>query len=622
MNIQLNENQIKAVTHKNGPMMVIAGPGSGKTSVITYRIKNLIAGHNVPAREILVITFAKAASEEMKKRFFQIMGDEAAGVTFATFHSFFFTVIRSILGYGLDNVLSEDTRREVVRSAINSLQTGLDEGDDFLQNVLNEISLVKNELIDIQYHNPIELPADSFREIAKLYEKWKQENNKIDFDDMLTKCYSLIKEDKRELDRWRNRYKYIMIDEFQDINRVQYEAVKLFAKPLDNIFVVGDDDQSIYRFRGSRPEFLLNFKKDFPGVENVILNVNYRSTDNIINICNSVIANNKKRFQKNIRGTNIGGNLPVIINSENTRQEAFMIANKIKQMSKTADLSEIAVIYRTNIQARPLIDVFMDMRIPFVVKDDAPGIYEHWISKDVYAYFKLALDRSDNASFERIANKPKRYISKSALAIARKKGGSVLSNLYDDKATPIWLLTRLEELMFYLNALKSRTPYEAFRYLRQAVGYDDYIKEYADYRKMNSKGMFEILTELQEAAKGYENIEEYINHVDDVIIKIKDDKAAKRQKSMIQSGVTLSTMHGVKGLEYETVFVASVIEGIVPHEKSKTDTELEEECRMLYVAMTRAKSRLYISVLKSRNEVNSIKSRYLKDIDANLYKEG
>jgi DNA helicase-2/ATP-dependent DNA helicase PcrA len=432
----------------------------------------------------------------------------------------------------------------------------------------------------------------------------------------------LIKENKAVLDRWRSRYKYIMIDEFQDINRVQYEAIRLFAAPLFNLFVVGDDDQSIYRFRGSRPEFLLNLKKDFPMLKSVILNVNYRSTDKIIALCNRVIGHNKNRFQKDIRGTNVAGTLPLMIMPEDPRQEAFLIANKIKKLSKTEDLNDIAVIYRTNIQSRPLIDAFMDLNIPFQVKDDAPGIYEHWISKDIYAYFRLALSREDSAAFERIANKPKRYISKAALAAAKKQGGSVLSNLYDDKTTPGWLRTRLEELMFYLNALKTRTPKEAFRYLRQAIGYDDYLREYAEYRKMNNKGLFEVLAELTEAAKGYETLADYLNHVDDVVYKAKNDRAAKKKSSETQSGVTLSTMHGVKGLEYNTVFITSVVEGIVPYERSKTAPELEEECRMLYVAMTRAKRQLIISVIQMRNETEAEKSRYLKEIETALLTKG
>jgi DNA helicase-2/ATP-dependent DNA helicase PcrA len=578
--------------------------------------------HGVPPEEILVITFAKAASVEMKKRFLALTGEKDSKVTFATFHSFFFTVIRRFFGYTLENVLSEDARREVIKQAVASLDLGFDEGDDFLQQVMNELSTVKNELIDLAYHSPIDLPAETFREAARLYDEWKRVNNKIDFDDMLTKCYALIKENKTALAHWRKRYRYIMIDEFQDINRVQYETIRLFAAPLFNLFVVGDDDQSIYRFRGSRPEFLLHLNQDFPGLKSVILNINYRSTDKIIALCNRVIACNANRYKKDIRGTNVPGVQPLLISPENPQQEALMIAKQIKRLGETGGFGGFAVIYRTNIQSRPLVDVFIDLNIPFRIKDDAPGIYEHWISKDVCAYFRLALLREDNAAFERIANKPNRYVSKAALAAARKRGGSVLSALYDDKTTPVWLRTRLEELMFYLNALKTRSPKDAFRYLRQAIGYDDYLREYAAYRKMNAKGLFEVLTELAEAAKGYDTLSAYINHADDVIQKTKADRLAKKQQTITQEGVTLSTMHGVKGLEYDTVFVTSIVEGIVPYEKSKTAPELEEECRMLYVALTRAKRQLVLSVIKTRNEAEAEQSRYLKDIEPALYKKG
>ena len=611
-----NQSQRQAIGHRAGPMMVVAGPGSGKTTVITYRIQALIKDCGADPRNILVITFARAAAAEMSRRFQRLMGGQDGGVTFGTFHSFFFTIIRRAIGYSLADVLDENERRDAVRSAIHTVDRGLDD-NDFIQLVLNEISLVKNELITLAYHNPIDLPGEAFRRIMENYEDFKAKNHKIDFDDMLTACYRYLKENPMEQARLQKRYPYIMIDEFQDINRVQYETIKLLAGSGGNLFVVGDDDQSIYRFRGSRPEFMLQFSKDFPTAESVVLSQNYRSTEAIIGYCNVVIAHNQDRYPKLIQGMGVKGPKPLLITPDDPRMEAVKIASAIQKISRKVPLSQIAVVYRTNMQAIPLIDVFMDMRIPFQIRDEAPGIYEHWITGDICAYFRLAHNRADNEAFERIANKPKRYIRRSDLALARRAGGSVLENLYGRRNMEQWQMKRLEELMFYLNALKERSAAEAIRYLRQAVDYDGYLKDYAQYRQMSHKGLFEIISELQEGAKAYETIGAYVAHIEEAITRIKESRSVKNQEN--GEAVTFSTMHGVKGLEYDTVFVVGLIEGVMPHEKSKTPAELAEECRMLYVAATRAKARLILSAPATKNEVSTKQSRFIADIQPDYF---
>lgn len=608
--ITLNPGQLEASRHFDGSMMVLAGPGSGKTTVITHRIMNLIKLYNVNPSEILVITFTKAATEEMRKRFLTLC-DDGGRVSFSTFHSLFYRILKERRGYGLDDILKDDERRAAIKNILYGCGLGCE--DDFLQAVSNEISLIKNELIDVRYYNSINLGSSDFLKVYDMYKQYKKQERKIDFDDMLTGCYHLLRKDAHVLDSCRNRYRYILIDEFQDINNAQYQCVKLLAEPLYNLFIVGDDDQSIYRFRGAKPEFLLRFPNDYPDVKKVLLDINYRSTDQIISLCNKIIASNKIRYNKKITGSGKSGRSPVLIKSADVGAEAQSISTTIKSLERNGhSLGEIAVIYRTNIQARAFIDAFMNNNLTYQVRDEMPGIYEHWIAKDVCSYMRLSGDRADDESLKRIINKPTRYISKAALLSAKKAGDSLLNYLYSGRVLQIWQLQRIEELMFYLNSLKKRNAHDAVKYIRQAVGYDDYIKSYSDYRKMKPSGLYEVLDELQEAAKSYDSIEDYLQHVEAVVTENKSKRVNRTNTE--PKGITLTTMHSAKGLEFETVFITGAVEGIIPHEKSRTEAEIEEERRLLYVGMTRAKANLYISIINERYEQEVKPSRFLQNI--------
>jgi len=440
----LNENQQKAALHKDGPMMVLAGPGSGKTAVITARAINL--SQNATFSPVLVITYSKAAATEMQRRFeaslemskktsskatasnepsnqapheapLEALANTQSPITFGTFHSAFFRMLRRKRGHSLGEIMADGERRNAVRSFL--MERNYEPDDALLSSLLLEMSLVRNELFDIEFYHSKSIAAEAFKEICKEYENYKRDKNKIDFDDMLCHTYNLFKEDEAELKYWREKYKYIMIDEFQDINRVQYELVKLLAAPANNIFVVGDDDQSIYRFRGSRPEFLLDFPKDFPENKQVILQTNYRSTDSIINYANKLILANKMRYNKNIVGTSQSGSPPIFLKAEDQNDEAQKIAEKIRTLrNKGANLDEIAVTFRLNIQARAIADAFLNLRIPFKSRDEMPTIYEHWLAQDIFAYLhvarRLALRQKTGfcPNAERIINKPFRYVGK------------------------------------------------------------------------------------------------------------------------------------------------------------------------------------------------------------------
>lgn len=602
--LHLNPSQRQAVFHDKGAMMVLSGPGSGKTTVIAYRVKNLIENIKADPSEILVITFSKASSLEMEARIQNIVALDKA-VRVSTFHAFFFRILRMHAGIEIENVLNDGEKRNILFSILKKLDLQSYMSDEFIQGIQDEISLIKNDLLDIAYYNSMIIGNEHFKNIFAIYEEYKKTVGKLDFDDMLEKAYVLLRDNKEILNIWSKKYKYILVDEFQDVNKAQYDLIKLVASAHKNIFIVGDDDQSIYRFRGARPEFMLNFHKDYNELKTVVLNVNYRSTDQIISIANSIIKENKNRFEKNIKGLGEAGPKPKIMLSYDREKEALHIGKKIKAMGNV-NLNSISVLYRTNMQARAISDAFMNLNIPFKIKDSISLVYEHWAAKDICAYLRLAIDRRSNEDLVRIINKPKRYISKAHIMDAGVKNMNLIDYLYSSPSVKQYSLSKVEELMFYLNSLKSRNTYEAIKYIRFAVGYDDYIRDFASYRNINPKGLLEIVTELMEAAKNYEKIEDYLIHAEKAVEENKNNT-----KKLDLEGVNLSTIHSAKGLEYETVFIAGCIEGFIPYEKSKTDAEIEEERRLLYVGVTRAKKNLFISVVETKNDEEVKPSRFL-----------
>jgi len=607
----LNPNQQQAASHLHGPMMVLAGPGSGKTAVITARAGSLIRDHNINPRHILVITYSKAAATEMQRRFLQLTNDsEAASPVFGTFHSVFFRMLRGSRDYSLDQIMQEGERRTAVRGFLSGL--GYDLEDEFLSAVLGEMSLIKNELHDLAYYHSTSIGAADFRRIIEMYESYKSDKNKIDFDDMLVMTYQMFKTEPAQLARVRKTYQYIMIDEFQDINSVQYETVKLLAAPANNLFIVGDDDQSIYKFRGSRPEFLLHFPNDYPNAASVTLDTNYRSTNQIIDYANNAIAKNKLRYNKIIKGTGRDGPKPLILSAEDQNQEAAKIAQRIRDLwKKGADLDSIAIIYRLNLQARAFADAFMNANIPFRNRDEMPIIYDHWIAADFFAYLRLALrlKRKQKTGYdtdaERIINKPYRFISKAFMQGMKQANSDLFLTYHRDPTLHAASKTRIEELKADLISIAKRDTSAAIRYIRAAMGYNDHILDHSAYRKLNPAGLIEIADELQEAAKGFPDPEGFLAHAKAAIA------ASKERDTERGPACTLTTLHSAKGLEFDRVFIAGAVEDVLPYVRSKTEADIEEERRLFYVGVTRARHELYISTIKSRYEKKVEPSRFL-----------
>ena len=618
--VKLNKNQAQAVAHIDGPCMVLAGPGSGKTRIISQRIVSMVLDHDIPPTRILAISFTKASSLEMKKRTLAYGKDDRLNkVSFGTFHSSFFRILRRYAGVSLEDLLLDLDRFKLVRSILKYLKISNYNDDDVLD-LLNEISLVKNELVDYRDYDSKSFEQEIFQKAYRLYEDEKKRHGKIDFDDMLIQAYDLLNNDPAILSIVRQVFKYILIDEFQDINRVQFELIRLIAGQENNLFVVGDEDQSIYGFRGARPDFMLEFDQYFPSARHILLDTNYRSSKDIVDLSLGLIKKNKKRHPKDLKAFSKDPARISYIYPKDTDDEARLVADQIFDRvgsQKGADYGDFAVIYRTNRQARAFVDAFMDKRIPFILKDAPKTIYDHWVSLDIIAYLRIAMEIGSGGDWARVINKPFRYISKKSLAKA-EASMDFLDCLLNDEDIKDFQKKNLEDLYIDLNYVRGLSPQYGISYIRTTLDYDRYILDYCHERRIKSQQIVEILDELEAAAGPYRTILDFFKHIDQVREEVKknaDKTAGSSLATSADKGVVLTTMHSSKGLEFDNVYIVGVNEGIVPYQlgdDSKLD--IEEERRLLYVAITRSKRVLVISSPLKRFGKKIGQSQFLKEL--------
>lgn len=608
MGKKLNTAQQKAVCHETGPMLVLAGPGSGKTTVLLCRISRLLERGLAKPQEILALTFSKAAAEEMKSRFENLNG--ASGVSFGTFHSIFFRILRSRYGWNVEQIFQEEERRNILRNSIEAEKWDIPDLEEYISQFFSQLSLMNSELEQPNRFTPVGMPVEEFRKLYRAYEGYKERHEKLDFDDMLTQCYQLLREDAAVREYWQRKYKFILVDEFQDVNQAQFACLQILAEKHQNLFVVGDDDQSIYAFRGARPDFLLRFPTLYPAAKKVTLNTNYRSTERIVNLAERVIGNNEVRFVKNMKGIGEAGDKVTFFLAEDAAKEAAHIAEKIgRLLDEGVPLTEIAVIYRTNLQGGAFARELYKRGIPYDLRDNSGNVYEHWVAKDLLAYLLLAENEESDSALRRILNKPKRYIGKDLLAEAETMPYTLLRSFFVCPSLKGWQEENLENLRIDLNQIRKRTPYDAVKYIRKVIGYDEYLEEFAAYRRTSAQVLQEIADEIMETAKDCADVRSFREQLERLSLQMKEQSRKKGQK---RNGVALMTMHGAKGLEFRAVFLPSLVEGIVPHEKGM-DTVAEER-RLFYVAMTRASEKLCLSAILQRYEKERKPSRFLAEM--------
>lgn len=615
---QLNDMQKKAVTCTEGPLLVLAGAGSGKTKVLTTRIAYLINEKNVDPSSILAITFTNKAAKEMKDRVIKLIGNIGYSMKISTFHSFGLSILKEhcdLLGYSKNfTIIDSDDSMTLIKKIVKDLN--LDSKIFNPKMIRNKISGAKNELMDpaeyVRFAN-----TDMEEKIVSVYERYQKRlklNNSFDFDDLLMLPIKLLKENPDVLKQYQEKFKYVMVDEYQDTNQAQYILTKMMSAKYKNICVVGDNDQSIYMFRGANYRNILNFEKDYKNTSVILLEENYRSTKNILDVANSIIKNNKSRKDKTLWTNNDDGLKIKYHRSSNEKDESFYVVSEIKKLlNNGVPLSEIAVLYRANAQSRNIEEVLLRDNIPYKVVG-AFYFYNRKEIKDLIAYLKLIYNHNDDNSLTRIINVPKRGIGLKAIENLNTKSMLEEKSLYDSLSTQ-------KELDFkrLIDDLSKKSETMSLTELVDCILNDSKMKEELELEKtiesevrLENLEEFKSITKSFEESKGIVSLGEFLEEIS----LVSDVEEYKNNTNV----VTLMTIHSAKGLEFDNVFLIGMEEGLFPHANCLNDAEeLEEERRLCYVAVTRARKRLWLVNARSRmlygKESYNMQSRFIDEID-------
>ena len=601
--MKLSKIQLDAVRVTEGPALIIAGPGSGKTTVLTNRIKFLIEEHKVAPEEILVITFSKAAALEMRTRFYSMCEDSFYPVTFGTFHSVFFQIIHIQYHYNTSHILTLQKKRELMRLALKRSRIIDYPENELVDTLLKEVAYYKNTNEKCDFKSDTNINRDMWLNAYRQYRDLQIAENKIDFEDMLLIVRNLFRKNREVLTQYQSRYKYILIDEYQDINDIQYDCVRMLAGDRANLWVCGDDDQSIYGFRGANPKIMLSFTDDYPNATVVKLTDNYRSSKRIVEAAGKVIAENRNRFNKDIRGMGADG-IPVeLIHTKDEEEEDSRILEMINNTDKP--YTDIAILLRTNIQATRFADLLRRNDIPYSIKDSVVNPFMNAFFFDILSYLRLRDSMVSQSDFSirdllRILNKPSRYLRSDLI----NTGAKCLDEVIESLSGNLMYLQPLKVLKVQLRSMEKMDMYESINFIRKGIGYDNYMKLRLMNRDRFSEYM-ENMNWIQDMAKTCDDLNELIylsEHYEEMV---------KGNENAAGEGVHLMTYHGSKGLEFDTVILPRINEGVVPGNRSRDTESIEEERRMFYVAMTRAKNRLIISFKIGTRLKPALPSRFI-----------
>ena len=597
----LDNNQLEAVRHFEGPCLTLAGPGSGKTTVLVNRIKNLIDTYNVNPSSILVITFTKDAALEMKSRFVSVCDNPKAGlVNFGTFHSVFYSILRSELRLESDSILQGKMLYSFLKEVILSVNIELDDG--LLEGLYKEISYVNNTNTPIEEYESEGFDVEEFRRLYNAFQSMKKELGKIDFDDMLLLTYNLLRDNHKVLSKWQKRFSFYLIDEMQDMNDLQFHIVKMLAVSK-NVFAVGDDDQSIYGFRGANPDIMLDFPKEYKDCRVIKLCTNYRSCKSIVEQSSKLIRCNEKRFHKVILANNSSNGSISTMNFQNADAEAMWICTKIQMILSKDELSTVAILFRNKNQNISITNVLSGKGIPFFVKDKVSNIYSHFIFKDVISYMNIALGNGKRADFLRIYNKPNRYIRRECI----DKENVTFDDMIGYYSNKPYMQSRIRNMKSDITRLRNLRPSSAILFIRRKIGYDNYIANTANNKKQYDDYM-RVLENITSLSKGYVNIQSFLEKCNN---RMEYEEGGNDES---HARVFLYTFHASKGLEFDNVFILDVNEGITPSKKALTKETLEEERRMFYVALSRAKTNLTLCYINRRNNEKLFPSRFIEEM--------
>lgn len=614
-----SKEQKSAIHFKDGPALVLAGPGSGKTTVIVNRIISLIKEHSVSPSSILVITFTKAAAKSMRQRFLSLTGESYVSVTFGTFHAVFFSMLRHAYNYSAGSIIKADIQYNYIRNAAMGFELEYPDENEMVTGIISEISRVKSNRLCIDTYEAVSCPAATFRLIYKKYENMLISRRMIDYDDMIIMCYELLSKRADYRKAWQDKYKYILVDEFQDINKAQYDTIKLIAGKQANLFVVGDDDQSIYAFRGSKPDIMLGLSTEYRDIVQMYLNTNYRCSSEIVAGARSLIEYNKVRFAKDIRSCGMCSGRIKVCKMADIEEEALYLSKEVRELiADGIKPEEIAVISRTNIISNIYYTRLNSDGVACRTLTAVHNIYDSWLMQDIAAYMRLSQGMYDKENAVRIINKPSRYIKRAL--ITQPFNFEHLRKCYDGDEG---LIKIINDMQFDIKMLSHMSPYAAVNYILKGIGYEDYINEEIIKKRLNKEEVYAKLTEIKTLSRKYMDIKQWLKYIDEQAEKTeqenKSDKRKGNQKNSDEKdsagAVNIYTMHSCKGLEFKAVFIMDVCEGIIPYNKAVLDNEIEEERRLMYVAMTRAKEKLYLVYPIKRYGHDTAASRFISEID-------
>ena len=587
--MELDKQQEKAAGIIDGQVLVVACPGSGKTTIIIERCKRMVEA-GIDPKSMLNITFTKAAADEMAARFRKVSGSD---VQFSTIHAFCFYVLRMEYGYTYDNLLKESQKYTFVMKEVGK-HVAAEDVQNITKNIVSEISFIKNKQISAAEFSKYSCRRDIFTDIYNLYEKYKLTSSKIDFDDMLIICRDKFKSDPTTLKKMQDRFKYITIDEYQDTNTIQAEIFYMLSGGNGNIYVVGDDDQSIYAFRAADSQIMLDFPKHFPKCKKIELSMNYRSGSNIVKFASKLIGNNKVRFDKDFHaGRKDDGNVTTIGFGNNMEMVEATVNNIIEAHTKGMAYENMAVLYRINSLATPYTVKLLDKGVPFYVTDMPQSIHSSVIYRDILSYYRLSRGKGQNNDLMDIINRPLRYLKsksfKGCEPTMEAMHGIIRKTIeYGWRADAA--MDKVTDMFRDLRTLaKIDEPEKFLTYLFHNMKYMDALKSYAEWHGIEEEDLHTICADLMDECRRFMSMEEWFAYAqkyeNDMIEKIRSKK---------KEGVCLSTFHGAKGREWDTVFVVNADEEIAPYKKASEGSEMEEERRMFYVAETRAKNNLYV----------------------------
>lgn len=609
--MNFTNEQIDAINHFKGPALVLAVPGSGKTTVILNRIINLIENHDVLPKNILSITFSKSQGLDMERRFLKSFPNLKGQITFKTIHAFCYEIVKNYMKIkNIKKTLIEGDEKINKSTLLKRYFFSMYEQkilDDVIKDFFSLYDFTKNKMIDFEDYvrkNKFISNRLLLLKLYKAYESLKLEYNFIDFNDLLSLANKYISEDKNLLSSIKKRYKFFSVDEAQDTSMLQFEIIKKIVYPENNLFVVADDDQSIYSFRGAEPKNLLEFKKFYKDSKIFIMNHNFRSTKNIIEISNKLISKNKNRYQKN----------PICTCSENSKIMLFRVKNAHIQMRKLLELikqlkkdESVGILYRNNISSIYVANYFLENDVDFFVKENGFDFYLNKILLDINNILQFSQDQTNLEVFKRIYFKLNAYIKKDFISKLKYKSydENILDALLDLDDLNSFYLKKFNALRNNFKMLKKLSMKYKIDFIVNELGYGEYLENYDEIQKLNSNLMIDIL----------KYISSNLNSYDDFLQRLKDIKEKLKDANKSSSNISISTIHSAKGLEYDHVFLLDLVDGEFPQKNilnAMDSSLLEEERRLFYVAMTRAKKTLTLFTIKTRNE---------KEVDTSIFYE-